>query len=283
MSSQKGAFAQLKGGRLYYETAGEGVRPPIVLIHAVFLDNRMWDEQFASFPMNGHRVIRYDCRGSGRSDRPTSKFDDADDLRDLLDRLGVRSAHQVGSSGGGGIAIDYALAHPERVASLVLVAPTVGGYEFGSPEEEKMDQSRDEDWGRWDQLMKKGDFDGAIQIHLSIMGSALGEARAKVAAIARDNYHVFKDGTMDLKLERTPPAYKRLQEVTAPTLLIWGDRDFPGQITQAERVRKMIPGSSQILITGADHLVNLSRPGAFDGAVLSFVDTSQGRRASGLP
>ncbi|MDG6996089.1 MAG: alpha/beta fold hydrolase [Nitrososphaerota archaeon] len=58
------------------------------MIHAGFLDRRMWDEQFNSFGAEGFRVIRYDMRGLGKSDKPKSKYDDATDLMELLDRVG---------------------------------------------------------------------------------------------------------------------------------------------------------------------------------------------------
>src|SRR5713101_4337147 len=96
-------FVQVEGGRLYYEVNGSG--PALVLIHAGFLDSRMWDEQFQLFSQN-YRVIRYDVRGYGKSDRPKYKFSDAEDLYDILSHLGLGRTHIIGVSNGGRIALD---------------------------------------------------------------------------------------------------------------------------------------------------------------------------------
>ncbi len=83
---RKLSYLQVRGGSLFYETAGEG--PPLVLIHAGFLDSRMWDEQFQLFAKDA-RVIRYDVRGYGRSSRPSEEYSDAEDLLSLLQDLAI--------------------------------------------------------------------------------------------------------------------------------------------------------------------------------------------------
>ncbi len=267
-----GAYAHVGGGKLYYEVAGDAKdRAVVVLMHAGFLDRRMWDEQFELLPKRGYRALRYDLRGSGLSDRPAGPYDDERDLKELLDHAGVKSVIPVGISNGGSVAIDFALTYPERVSGLVLVAPTVDGYEYGSPQEEQMDHARDREWERWEEAMKRGKVEEAIDVHLAIMGQSLGKAKPRVASIARDNYHVFTAPFAELRRPKAQPAFKRLGEIRAPTLLIWGDSDVPGQITLAERVHQKIPRSSRILVRGADHLVNISQPGAFNEALLSFL------------
>jgi pimeloyl-ACP methyl ester carboxylesterase len=169
------------------------------------------------------------------------------------------------------VAIDFALAYPGRVSGLVLVAPTVDGYEYGGAQEERMDHARDAEWERWEDALKRGRVEEAIDIHLAIMGQSLGAAKPKVASIARDNYRVFTEPFNELRRPKARPAFKRLGEIRAPTLLIWGDNDVPGQITLAERVHQMIPRSSRILVRGADPLVNISQPVAFNEALLSFL------------
>src|ERR1700746_1151648 len=80
-------FAEVDGGKLYYETAGGG--PALVLIHAGFLDSRMWDLQFQLFSKS-HKVIRYDVRGFGRSDIAKASFSDSKDLNAILKHLNVQ-------------------------------------------------------------------------------------------------------------------------------------------------------------------------------------------------
>ncbi len=74
-------FVKARGGRLYYEATGSG--PGLALIHAGFLDSRMWDEQFQLFARE-YNVVRYDVRGYGKSDRPEQRYSDSADLLALL-------------------------------------------------------------------------------------------------------------------------------------------------------------------------------------------------------
>src|SRR6266851_3278425 len=112
-------FAELNGTRLYYEVAGEG--HPLVLIHGGLVDRRLWDDQFDVFAQH-YRVIRYDIRGFGNSDVPAGPYSNYEDLYGLLKFLGVEKAYIMGLSMGGGIDIDFTLAHPEMVAALIPVA-----------------------------------------------------------------------------------------------------------------------------------------------------------------
>src|SRR6266566_308505 len=120
----------INGAHLYYEQAGSPGSPghPLVLIHGFTLDTRMWDDQFAVFTRH-YQVIRYDMRGFGRSDLPAEEpFTAVDDLRALLDTLGVSRACVLGLSLGGSVAIDFALAYPDRTSALVLVDPALRGW-----------------------------------------------------------------------------------------------------------------------------------------------------------
>ncbi len=106
----------------------------------------MWDEQFQLFAQR-FRVIRYDVRGYGKSDRPQSNFSDYKDLYSLLNHLKVKSTNLVGVSNGGRIALDFVVEYPGMANSLVLVGTGVKGREVSSPEEEKA-------WDEFDVQMK---------------------------------------------------------------------------------------------------------------------------------
>jgi pimeloyl-ACP methyl ester carboxylesterase len=109
----------VQGGDLLYQAQGSG--PPVVLLHAGGADLTMWDPQAGSLAQQ-FRVIRYDARGHGRSTAPGGPYSTTEDLRLLLDRLGVRRAHVVGISMGAGTALDFAATYPDRVSRLVLVS-----------------------------------------------------------------------------------------------------------------------------------------------------------------
>jgi alpha-beta hydrolase superfamily lysophospholipase len=85
-------FAEVQGGRLYYESAGSG--DAVVLVHGNVGDRRHWDAQFGALAV-GYRVIRYDVRGFGESSLPEEgrPYSDHEDLATLLDHLGVEAAH----------------------------------------------------------------------------------------------------------------------------------------------------------------------------------------------
>ncbi len=269
-------YAPVSGGRLYYEVAGKLHDPKVVLIHAGFLDRRMWDEQFELFPKEGFRVLRYDMRGLGKSDKPTAAYDDAVDLKQLLDHLGISDKVSVaGVSNGGSTAIDFALAYPERLKRLILIAPTVNGYEFADAHEENLWKSIDKDSQEQERAVKENRLADAVDIQIKIVASALkGAIREKAFQVAMDNSQNFVKPVYEMQVKKDPPAFKRLSEIKTPTLLIWGDMDFPGQISLAERVNSLIPGSKRILIHGADHLVNLSQPTAFNRIVLNYLKSS---------
>ena len=109
---------RINGARVHYEREGAG--PPVVFLHAGVADSRMWDPQVAEFAKH-FDVIRPDQRGFGESDLPPVPWSPVADLVSLIDQLELEPAHVVGCSMGGALAIDFALNHPERILSLVLV------------------------------------------------------------------------------------------------------------------------------------------------------------------
>ena len=112
------------GASLYYEAAGAG--SPIVLLHGLDLDHRMWDEQVAPLA-HAHTVVRYDLCGFGRSTAESHSGTHAADLKALLDHLELVPVSLVGISLGGGVAFDFAIAYPNAVRALILVNPLLEG------------------------------------------------------------------------------------------------------------------------------------------------------------
>jgi pimeloyl-ACP methyl ester carboxylesterase len=104
-------FAKVNDTTLFYEMKRSG--DPLVFIHSGGFDRRMWDDQFKFF--SDYTMIRYDARGYGKSKAPTRPYSEQADLFRLLEYLDIQSANIVGLSLGGRIAIDFAIAHPEKV------------------------------------------------------------------------------------------------------------------------------------------------------------------------
>ncbi len=263
-------YVAVAGGRLHYQLNGSG--HPLTLIHAGFLDQRMWDEQFDHFAED-FTVLRYDVRGFGRSSRPVEKYSDVEDLYTLLTRLKVVKAFVVGVSNGGRIAIDFTISHPSMVDALVLVGSGVSGYETTGPEEDRV-------WGELEKQVdgpqelaaKEGRIADAVKIDVDTWASAQNPAnRERILKMAMENSHIHTDPPSRLQVHPTPPGFKRLQKIRAPTLIIFGDRDVPGMRLVAHQLHTKIPGSELVEIKGADHIVNMSKPDQFNRIVLDFL------------
>jgi pimeloyl-ACP methyl ester carboxylesterase len=125
-------YAELSGARIFYVDSGGG-RVPVVLMHPATGSSRVWEYQIPAFTAAGYRVIAFDRRGWGRTiveqtvdpagPQPSTG---ADDLKGLLDHLGVDRVHLVSTTAGAFVALDFAHSFPQRVRSLV-VTNTIGG------------------------------------------------------------------------------------------------------------------------------------------------------------
>jgi 3-oxoadipate enol-lactonase len=259
-------------GNLYYERQGQGV--PVVLVHSGFLDRRMWDPQFASYSAR-FSVVRYDIRGHGNSSKPLTPYVDADDLRAVLDRLGIDSAFVVGDSNGARIAAGLAAGAPQRVRGLVLVGGTPGDLD-PTPEEEArfMDTFDDRD-GKILELASAGRVDDSVEAMLEAWAPAVPPAtREYLRTIARENFDQMVAATLGKLPNRKPPypVAERLRHGAVPMLLICGAEDHPALAMMMGRFAQQLPHARYVELPGADHTANLSATEAFDRLVLDFFD-----------
>jgi len=267
--SEGGAPKRLEvaGGTIAYDELGHGT--PIVLLHEAIADRRMWEREFHRLGRE-HRVVRYDLRGYGASAPATAAYSPVTDLATLIDRLGLERPLIVGASAGGGIALDLALAHPNRVGALLLVAPGYSGMDYDHVPGGKATFERDETLSKaaadaW----SAGRTDEAIEQLRRLWASTLtGRELELFRTMVRDNApEVFEDRSARHATREGAPAAGRLGEIRAPTLIVVGDRDNPAMPHLANFLGRGIPGAKVRLVAGADHLLNLSRPDAFDAAV----------------
>jgi pimeloyl-ACP methyl ester carboxylesterase len=255
------------GGKIAYDVAGEG--SPVVFLHEGIADRRMWDREFPILARE-HRVARYDLRGYGGSAPATSGFSSVRDLDALIDHLDMERPLLIGPSYGGRIALDLALARPASVGGLLLVAPGYSGMDYDHVPGGKATFERDETLSKaaadaW----AAGRLDEATEHLRQLWASALsGSALDLFRAMVRDNAEeVFADRSSRLDSREGEPAAGRLNEVRVPTWILVGDRDNPAMPHVANFLARGIPGARLQLVPGADHLLNLSRPDAFDAAV----------------
>jgi len=262
----------LQGAPLYYETRGEG--QPVVLIHAGVADRRMWDAQWETLATD-FLLIRFDLRGYGHSVPPDGPFSYHDDVRGLLDHLGIEQAHIAGVSFGGRTAVDFALAYPERVRSLVLGAPSI----CGQPDSPDTDAFAE----REEALLEAGDLDAASQLNVDfwVVGPARmpdqvdPAVRRAVFEMQRAAFNVsIPLGFEPLSL--TPPAYGRLGEIRVPTLILIGDADQPSVQALARKAAAEIPGARLIERKNVGHMVTMERPHEIEAALREFLRSSPG-------
>jgi pimeloyl-ACP methyl ester carboxylesterase len=222
----------------------------------------LWDRQFPVFARS-HRVIRYDARGFGRSEKPPLPFTFHDDL--------------IGLSLGGRTMLDFALAYPERVGALVLVNPGMSGYEFTGLEKYAADihaANEREDLEAFAEIQMRMWFDGPSRTPAQVDGARRDEVkRVQRAQIERNFARTGKAPWTELD------AASRLAEIVAPTLIVIAELDQPDIHTIGALLEKGIRDSRRVTIPGAAHLVNIERPEAFADAVLPFL--AQTARAQG--
>lgn len=248
---------------LYYEVRGAG--EPVVLIHGGFGDRRMWDDQFDVLARE-FRVVRYDHRGFGRSTPPDTTYSPARDLELLLDHLDIDSAHVVGNSLGGSLAIAFALLHPERVRSLTVVAAGADGYEYPQAEIDSIMAVVE--------AMQAGRSEEALQRWLAnpmlAVANTMPGVRERVQRMVRDNARIW---TMAAWPEERvdPPASRRLGELDVPTLIVVGDRDAASVRLFADSTAQAIRGAERVVMEGTDHLPQMERPEEFNRVLIDFL------------
>jgi pimeloyl-ACP methyl ester carboxylesterase len=262
-------FAEVHGGRLYYELTGSG--DAIVLVHGNAGDRRHWDAQFSALAVD-YRVIRYDVRGFGESSPPVEgrPYSDHEDLATLLDHLGVKAAHVVGFSMGSGIAVDFSLAYPDRTRSLVSVGPWVFGY--SSPTA----QSMFADFAQVRAAMADGGAAAAVEAWMSapflsaaIIDPAAGERLRQI--VDDHSFWAFSHRSPQQPLE--PSAAGRTGEIQAPTLILAGEHDIPACLEVAALLDESVPQSRKVIMEETGHLLQIEKPEEFNQHLVEFIDT----------
>lgn len=265
---------------LYYEDHGQG--RPVVLVHGWPLSGRSWEAQVAPLVEAGHRVVTYDRRGFGESDKPWEGYDYytlADDLDDLLTALELRDVALVGFSMRGGEVVRYLTRHGSKgVVTRAVLAAAVppylhktdnnpdGGLDDGTIASFRAGVTGDRlafldgfveafytpaGGIRSKELVSEAQHAYALQI------AALASPRATLACIA-----AF--GETDFRAD--------VAAVSVPTLVVHGSADqvVPFAVS-GERSHKAIAGSELVVVDGAPHGLNVTHAHEFNKALLGFL------------
>ncbi|MFJ5073386.1 alpha/beta fold hydrolase [Streptomyces sp. NPDC088553] len=243
-------MVRVSQGEVWADDAG-GDGLPLVLLHPGVGDSVVWDPVLPALTA-GRRVIRYDVRGYGRSPAPTAEYSPVRDLEGVLDHFAIERAVLVGSSMGGATSVDFALEAPERVAGLALLVPGVSGYEG---------LATGEFFERLEPLARAGDMEGIVRLGLRAWAKAGGgtpESDPVAAALCRA---VLPAWFSNIGHQLTgPPAFDRLGEIAAPTLLALGELDRPEVVRCNEEMAERIPGCRLVRLSASDHYPTLREP-----------------------
>ncbi|HXD63498.1 MAG TPA: alpha/beta fold hydrolase [Solirubrobacteraceae bacterium] len=235
--------------------------PPVVLLHALGLDWRMWDAVMVSLAQS-RRVFAYDIRGHGRaagSPAPFTMDDAAADLVAVLDALGLDRAHVVGLSYGGGIAQTAAVHHPERFASLALLATTDFPFDAfevraRSGETDGMEAQIVPSLTRW--------FTPAA---LAVDAWGVRYAREQVRRADPRDWAAAWRSFIGLDVQG------RLAGFGAPTLVLAGELDASTTPQIMSAIAQAIDGAEYRELPGTPHMMSLERPELVSQALGAFL------------
>jgi pimeloyl-ACP methyl ester carboxylesterase len=254
-------MVEANGVDLCVQSFGDPAHPALLLIHGATTSMHGWEDEFCARLASGERfVIRYDHRDTGRSvsyppGEPGYALRDlAEDAVALLDVFALGSAHLVGRSMGGGLAMLAALEHPDRVASLTLIGTSPGGDDLPpmSPEFLAFIGEEGPDWC---------DREAVVEHVMRFLRIASGGSGHLDEAVMRDRISREIDRTRNVAssqinhfaMEVGEPIRDRLGEIRAPTLVIHGDRDPLFPLGHALALVNEIPGARLLTLEGTGH------------------------------
>jgi pimeloyl-ACP methyl ester carboxylesterase len=268
----------INGISLAYEVTGGG--STVVWCHEFAGDQRSWDPQVAFFSRL-YRNITWNYRGYPPSDVPTdpgaySQDQLIEDLRGLLDHLGIEQAHLVGLSMGGNVVLNFALKYPERCRAIVVAGCGAGTVNRAQFERDIA--------GTAEMLLTKG---------MAETADVYARGPTRLTFLRKDprGWHLFHDQLaqhsalgsalilqgVQLKRPTIFQLEERVRQLQVPTLLIIGDEDEPC-VEPAIFLKRHIPSSGLVVLPKTGHTINLEEPAAFNAAILSFFQLAEAGR-----
>jgi 3-oxoadipate enol-lactonase len=226
------------GINIAYNVIGEG--EPLLLVNGQGQDYHSW-EQVTPLLALRNRVILFDYRGTGESDKPQTPYSTelfAEDAIAVLDSLGIGKAHAFGISMGGRVCQWLGIRYQDRIGSLVLAATTPGNRHGIARSEEVTE------------ILKSGNLE------------ALGELAFSKEYIIRNKEHLIKyNNTSTPEFARrlhflaseNHDAWEFLPAIMCPTLILHGSDDLINPTENADILARVIPNSKKIIIDGGRH------------------------------
>ena len=259
------------GTRIHYEVTGRVGRTPVLMIQGLGASKNAWNLQRIAMATR-FRIISFDNRGAGRSDKPTEPFtleQMADDAIAVLDAAGIETAHVVGASMGGVISQIVAVKYPQRVRSLTLVCTACRNHpwrqellqSWAKTAEEKGMIEVGKEAAQW--VMSPRSFRRLVPA-FTWMGplAALRPRHSFVSQI-----HAILDTREDL--------VDQLSTITAPTMVIVGNQDILTPRGDSEEIAERIPNSELVVISGAAHGLMMEHSSTFNKILIEFLQRTE--------
>ena len=263
--------AFVNGITINYELEGEGPET-VVLVNGLADDLATWEAQVPALLDAGLRVLRFDNRGIGASDKPAGPYTSrllADDAKALVDHLGLNGFHLVGVSMGGMIVQEYALAYPDDVKSLTLACTYAAPGPFCS----RM-------FALWADVAREMGVPtvmrdvGLWAFTVPFFEERPDEAAEFDAAMAELTMPV-EAYLSQLNVIQTHDTTERLAQLTAPTLVLAGEEDILIPVLLSRRLHEAVPGSRWATVPGG-HACLWETPEPFNTTLIDFVRAHSG-------
>jgi pimeloyl-ACP methyl ester carboxylesterase len=253
------------GVSLSYVESGDRSGSAVLLLHAWGESSRSFDRLTSLLPDSWH-VVAMDQRGHGDADQPADGYDLESlgaDVEALMDAIGLASAVLVGSSSGGYVAQQVAVRSPARAAGLVLIGSprSLQGRPQFADELDQLTDPVDEAWARR--------FLAGFRLFHEVPAWYYED---RVREAARIPARVWRKSLAGLTTSRPPT---ETGTISAPTLILWGDRDELLAAAEQQALATHIPGSRFVAYEGVGHLVLWEQPERVAGDVIAFVKAIQ--------
>ena len=273
-NTQFGSYIDVGGVKLWYEECGAPRKdtPSVVLLHDGLLHSVTWDGVWAPLCTKYH-VLRYDRRGYGKSEPAKSQFVPENDLYEIMHRLKMDRAILVGNSSGGGLAIDFALAHPEATAGLFLIGPVVHGMATSDYFSERGNRNNSP--------LAHGDVKATAENwshdRFLIAGDDPGARKQIYECLSENPQNLNIRGGLEVR--PVPPSVLRLSEIRVPTLVLVGDADIADVFAYSGAIEAAVTLSSFEVWKDTGHLIQLQHPAELVSRFNRFVALTERKEA----
>jgi 3-oxoadipate enol-lactonase len=258
---------QINGITLGYDDEGKGL--PLIFLHAFPFNRTMWDRQRQALAAR-YRVLTVDLRGHGESDAPLWRYTldlFADDVKGLMDHLGIQQAVLIGLSMGGYLIFAFQRKYPGRIRGLVLCdtraeadKPEAAAWRFALAQKVYKEGPKAVAAEMGPKLLSAAAYTAKPELVRQVESIILS---AEVSGIAGDL----------MAMAERPDSVAQLSRMTYPTLVLVGDGDVLTSIDENRRIAEGIAGAKFEVIPSAGHMSNMEQPEAFNQALASWLET----------